>query len=132
MKNGFAIIVGKVIDMVPETISMRNGNELQKLKVLVKPSSEAVPIELEALGDTADKFKDADLVTAQVIIKCDVSSREWKKDDGSVKYFMGLRIREWDVLGESPAVGTGSDVSAAESHVAHGETPNLPTQEVPF
>ena len=108
MKNGFAIIVGKVIDMVPETISMRNGNELQKLKVLVKPSDEAVPIELEALGDTADKFNDADLVTAQVIIKCDVSSREWKKDDGSVKYFMGLRIREWDVLGESPVAAVAA------------------------
>ena len=102
MKNGFAIIVGKVIDMIPETITKRDGGELKKLNVLVKPSAEAAPIQLEAWAETADKFEEADLVTAQVIIKCDVSSREWKKDDGTTKYFLSLRVREWDVLGESP------------------------------
>ena len=101
MKNGFAIIIGKVIDMVPETITKRDGGELKKLNVLVKPSAEASPIQLEAWADLATNFELADLVTAQVIIKCDVTSREWKKDDGSVKYFMGLRIREWEILGES-------------------------------
>jgi hypothetical protein len=102
MKNGFAIIVGKVIDMVPETITKRDGGELKKLNVLVKPSAAAAPIQLEAWAETADKFELADLVTAQVIIKCDVSSREWKKDDGTTKYFLSLYVREWDVLGESP------------------------------
>ena len=101
MKNGFAIIVGKVIDMVPETITKRDGGELKKLNVLVKPSAEASPIQLEAWAETANNFELADLVTAQVIIKCDVASREWKKDDGTVKHFLSLRIREWETLGET-------------------------------
>ena len=109
MKNGFAIIVGKVIDMIPETITKRDGGELQKLTVLVKPSDEAAPVQLEAWAETAEKFKNADLITTQVIIKCDIASREWRKDDGSVKYFTSIRIREWDTLGESAATVQASE-----------------------
>ena len=104
MKNGFAIIVGKVIDMVPETITKRDGGELKKLSVLVKPSADASPIPLEAWAETASNFEMAELVSAQVIIKCDITSREWRKDDGSVKHFMSLRIREWETLGEDDLV----------------------------
>ena len=98
MKNGFGIITGKVIDMVSSNITKRDGGELKKLEVLVKPSAESAPIQLEAWAETASNFEMAELILQHVIIKCDISSREWKRDDGSVKYFMSLRIREWETL----------------------------------
>ena len=45
MKNGIVILIGKVVDLVPDNFTGKNGEEVKKLNVLIKPSDESAPIE---------------------------------------------------------------------------------------
>ena len=112
MKTGFAIIIGKVIDMIPDSFTGRNGEDVKKLSVLVKPSDEASPIELEVWGELADKFQMGDTISQQVVIQAGVVGREWEKN-GQTYRRTSLRIKEWSVVGqETPAATTTTGAEA--------------------
>ena len=100
MKNGFAIIVGKVIDMQSGSFTGRDGTEVKKLAVLVKPSDEAPPIECMVWGDTATNFEGGEPTGNMLIMKCDVSGSEWEKN-GETYRKVGVTIREWETFGDS-------------------------------
>ena len=100
MNKGFAIIVGKVIDMESGSFTGRGGAEVKKLSVLVKPSDEATPIECMVWGDTATNFEDASIKPSDMLIlKCDVSGSEWEKN-GETYRKVGITIREWETFGD--------------------------------
>ena len=113
MKNGFAIIVGKVIDMQTDSFTGRNGDEVTKLSVLVKPSAESVPFECELWGQSSEKFRDEEPVLGTYIFKCDLTSREWEKN-GQTYRRTGITIREWSIFGESQPKQTLAEEVAAE------------------
>ena len=102
MKSGFAIVIGKVIDMVADGFTGRDGSDVKKLTVLIKPSEEAMPIELEVWGDLAEKFQATDPVLGTFIIQAGVVGREWEKN-GQTYRRTSLRIKEWAELGEGAA-----------------------------
>ncbi len=97
MKNGFAIIIGKIIDMTSDSFTGRDGNEVKKLSVLVKPSDEANPIECVVWGDTATNFTNAELILCTMILKCDLSGNEWQKNGETYRKVV-VTIREWETL----------------------------------
>ncbi|QDP67309.1 MAG: hypothetical protein Unbinned4614contig1000_26 [Prokaryotic dsDNA virus sp.] len=105
MKNGFAIIVGKVIDMQEDSFTGRNGEEVSKLSVLVKPSPEAVPFECEMWGNASQQFCADNPTSGTYIFKCDLTSREWEKN-GQTYRRTGITIREWSAFGESQPTQT--------------------------
>jgi len=94
MKSGFAIVIGKVIDIVPDNFTGRDGADVKKLKVLVKPSDEGIPFECECWGDVADKFEASELILTQLLITAKVVGSEWEKD-GNTYRRTNLRIMEW-------------------------------------
>lgn len=113
MKSGFAIVVGKVIDMVPDNFTGRDGTDVKKLNVLVKPSDEGVPFECECWGETADKFEASEPILTQMIITAKVVGREWEYE-GKTNRRTSLRIMEWVSLdGEeanTPTEQAGADM----------------------
>jgi len=98
MKSGFAIVIGKCIDMQPDSFTGRGGDEVKKLSVLVKPSEEAAPLELEVWGELAQKFEAAEPVTCTLIIQCGMVGREWQTQKGETFRKTSLRIKEWTIL----------------------------------
>mgnify|MGYP003148922280 CR=1 FL=1 len=113
MKTGFAIIIGKVIDMIPDSFTGRNGDDVKKLSVLVKPSDEASPIELEVWGDLADKFQNGDTISQHVVIQAGVVGREWEKE-GRTYRRTSLRIKEWSIVGQDTPTETNTVAAGAE------------------
>jgi len=111
MKSGFAVIIGKCIDMQPDSFTGRDGTEVKKLAVLIKPSEEASPIELEVWGDLADKFQAAGPVMSTLVIQASVAGREWQGKNGDTFRRTSLRIKEWAFLNGSP---TQQEVSSTE------------------
>ena len=101
MKTGFAIIIGKVIDMVPDSFTGRDGSDVKKLSVLVKPSDEAPPIELEVWGELSEKFQADEPILQHVIVQAGVAGREWQSKNGETFRRVSLRIKEWTVMGDS-------------------------------
>lgn len=101
MKSGFAIVVGKCIDMVADGFTGRDGSDVKKLTVLVKPSDEATPIELEVWGELAEKFEAAEPVLGTFVIQASIIGREWEKN-GQTYRRTALRIKEWAELSSSP------------------------------
>ena len=98
MKSGFAVIVGQCIDMQPDSFTGRDGTEVKKLAVLIKPSDEASPIELEVWGDLADKFQVEGPVMSTLVLQCGVAGREWQGKNGDTFRRTSLRIKEWAFL----------------------------------
>ena len=101
MKSGFAIVVGKCIDMQPDSFTGRDGDEVKKLSVLVKPGEDAAPIELEVWGDLATKFEADEPVTCNMIIQTGLVGREWETKKGDTFRKTSLRIKEWTILDDS-------------------------------
>lgn len=99
MKSGFAIVVGKVIDIIPDPFTGRDGTEVKKLKVLIKPSDEGSPIECEVWGKPAEDFEAAELILTQLIVTAKVVGREWEYE-GKTNRRVSIRIMEWVELGE--------------------------------
>ena len=87
MKNGIVILIGKVVDLVPDNFTGKNGEEVKKLNVLIKPSDESAPIECECWG-------------------------EWEYQ-GKTNRRVSVRIMEWENLGSVTEVN--SSVEAAIS-----------------
>ena len=106
MKEGFALIIGKCVDMAQEEITTRSGDSLTKLSVAIKPSAEASPIECELWGDQAQKFQDDELILENLIIKASLVGREWQTQEGETRRRVSIRIREWEVLGREEATVT--------------------------
>ena len=98
MKSGFVLIVGKVIDLVPDNFTGKDGAEVTKLSVLIKPSEEGSPIECECWGDTADKFKQDELVLQHIVVTGKLVGREWDYQ-GKTCRRVSVRIMEWENLG---------------------------------
>ena len=115
MKSGFAVIIGKCIDMQPDSFTGRDGTEVTKLAVLIKPSDEAAPIELEVWGDLADKFKAAGPVHSTLVIQAGVAGREWQGKNGDTFRRTSLRIKEWAFLdGAQAEMNPGVKITAEE------------------
>ena len=114
MKSGFAIIVGKVIDMVPDSFTGRDGSDVKKLSVLVKPSAEATPIELEVWGDLSDKFKNDEPILETLVITAGVTGREWQGKTGETFRRTSLRIKEWESLSSTPEVNSSMEAAKAD------------------
>jgi len=114
MKNGFAVIIGKCIDMQPDSFIGNDGNEVTKLAVLIKPSDEATPIELEVWGDLANKFADAGPVHSTLVIQAGVVGREWQKNGDTFRR-TSLRMKEWALL-------DGAQAQAETQPVASNKT----------
>ena len=116
MKEGFALIVGKCVDMAQEDITTKRGDSLVKLSVAIKPSAEASPIECELWGEQALQFQRDELILETLIIKASLVGREWKTQDGEVRRRVSIRIREWEVFGreEEGADATGDVVKTTD------------------
>lgn len=114
MKNGFAIVVGKVIDISAGAFAGRDGDDVKKLEVLVKPSDEAAPIVCTAFGETATKFERDETLLDTLIIKCDVGGREWQGKNGETYRGVNITIREWEVLLSASRVRPNIEEEAKE------------------
>ena len=115
MKSGFAVIVGQCIDMQPDSFTGRDGTEVKKLAVLIKPSDEAAPIELEVWGDLADKFQAAEPITETLVIQTSVAGREWQGKSGETFRRTSLRIKEWEILTNHPEVNASVEQAKADA-----------------
>lgn len=115
MKNGFAVIVGKCIDMVPDSFTGRDGTDVKKLSVLIKPSAEATPIELEVWGDLADKFQADEPILETLVIQTSVAGREWQGKNGETFRRTSLRIKEWAKLTNHPEVNASAEQAKADA-----------------
>jgi hypothetical protein len=99
MKSGVAFVVGKVVDIVGDSFTGKDGKEVKKLSVLLKPDEVSAPIQLEVWGELAEKFERAELITTQIIAQVGIVGREWtKQETGRTSYFVSLRIKEWSML----------------------------------
>ena len=103
MKSGIGFIVGKCIDIVSDSFTGRDGTEVKKLSVLIKPDDESTPLELEVWGELAEKFE-ADVNILDVLVfQVGMVGREWTNQEGKTYRNNSLRIKEWTELTTSPS-----------------------------
>ena len=115
MRDGFAIIVGKVVDITAENFTGKDGSDIRKSTALIKTGEEASPIEIEIWAETADKFEGESPVGGTVVARCGVVGRSWQKD-GKTFRRTAIRLRDWSFI-DRETVTT---------------TPPTGTEDVPF
>ena len=113
MKNGIVILIGKVVDLVPDNFTGKNGEEVKKLNVLIKPSDESAPIECECWGEAAEKFESDELILDRVVITGKLAGREWEYQ-GKTNRRVSVRIMEWENLGSVTEVNSSVEAAIAD------------------
>ena len=98
MKTGFAIVVGKVVDIQQDGFTGKDGKEVKKLNVLIKTEEDSAPMECEVWNKIAEAFEMAELILTKVIMKCKLVPREWEYNNKACRK-TSIRIEEWEDLG---------------------------------